>query len=89
MRKPLGEALKRLLQPDDRFVLLPVFYAGGSASFTPTSEEVAKEYAALGLPVVAATRAEAEGLLHAMPKYKAAVVMGARDSSLRDWTIGL
>ena len=87
-REALGKALAKLLQPQDRFVMLPVYYAGGNASFTPTSQEVVKDLLALGLPAIACDRPHAESLLHA-GKYRAAVVMGARDSSLRDWTIGL
>ncbi len=88
MREELVEALAKLLQPQDRFVMLPVYYAGGSASFSPTSAEVVKDLTTRGLPAIACDRPHAEALLHA-GKYNAVVVMGARDSSLRDWTIGL
>lgn len=86
MRATLLEALRGALEPDDRLLLLPVYYAGGSASFKPTSEEVAAELAAAGLPVQAATRLEAEALIRKQRDASCCLVMGARDSSLREWT---
>lgn len=85
MRQALKENLLASLQPDDEFILLPVYYAGGSASFQPTSEEVAADLAAAGLPVVAMTRGEFEARLTVHDTARAILVMGARDSSLRKW----
>jgi len=83
MRQDLRETLGTALQAQDRFVLLPVYYAGGSSSFSPTTAEVAAEYAAAGLPVVAAdSRQDALGRLAAGTEAKAILVMGARDPSL-------
>lgn len=90
MRDELREALARTLRPEDRFFLLPVYYAGGTSSFRPTAAEVAAEYAALGLPV---QTVEARDDLLAQAKDAAgvrlALVMGARDPSLPAWTAKL
>ena len=88
MRPALLEALRGALLPADRLLLLPVFYAGGSASFQPTSDEVAAELAAAGLPVQAATRLDAEAMMQKAGAAATAcfLIMGARDSSLREWT---
>lgn len=84
MRAALRDTLRETLQPGDRFVLLPVYYAGGSSSFTPTAAEVAAEYAAAGLPVEAVdTRADAiAAARRAGSAPRAVLVMGARDPSL-------
>ena len=85
MRPALREVLQSTLRSDDKFFLLPVYYAGGSASFQPTSEEVALELAGAGLPVAAVTREQAEAEIAANATSPAILVMGARDSSLREW----
>ena len=41
MRDSLLRELQGCLEPEDLFVFLPVFYAGGSTSFKPSSQEVA------------------------------------------------
>ena len=46
MREALAEHLGNCLKPGDRFVFLPVYYAGGTSSFKPTSAELAAEFAA-------------------------------------------
>lgn len=88
MRDELREVLAQTLRPGDRFVLLPVFYAGGTSSFRPTAAEVAAEYAALGLPVH--TVEARDNLLEKdAAGFRLALVMGARDPSLPDWTARL
>ena len=50
-------ALPSILRPSDEFIFLPVYYAGGTASFSPTSAEAAgkirewKEKHSIVLPV--------------------------------------
>lgn len=44
MRNELFAKLENFLSSTDVFGFLPVYYAGGSASFTPTSDEVALDY---------------------------------------------
>ncbi|MBT3381108.1 MAG: hypothetical protein HN742_07695 [Lentisphaerae bacterium] len=87
MRDAFREALPDILGPGDDLVLLPVYYAGGTTSFSPTSAEVAADYAAAGLPVSAApTREAAEASLFSSPGNDGVVlVLGARDPSLPVW----
>jgi UDP-N-acetylmuramate--alanine ligase len=85
MREALLSHLAEVLREGDRFVMLPVFYAGGSSAFHPTSKDVAEEAAGRGLSVVAGERADVEREL-AERRPAAVLVMGARDSSLRPWT---
>ena len=86
MRTPLAETLKSLLRPGDVFSMLPVYYAGGSASFKPTSEEVVAQLVEYGIAAKAIQRPEALSLIHSIPQKGCVLVMGARDSSLRSWT---
>ncbi len=86
MREPLAGVLKGLLRPSDVFYMLPVYYAGGSASFKPTSEEVVAQLIANGIAAKAIQRSEALALIQAIPQKGCVLVMGARDSSLRPWT---
>ncbi|MBQ4479016.1 MAG: hypothetical protein II943_00070 [Victivallales bacterium] len=86
-REALLEALEKVLRPDDLFLMLPVYYAGGTTSGKPTSAEVCEQYAAAGLPVgFVATRQEVEARFRAFTSAKAWLVLGARDASLRTWT---
>ena len=87
MREELGKMLRQVLRPADRFAFLPVFYAGGTTSFTPTAAEVADAYAAAGLPVLNwRDRGEAEQVVAAGETGATAVlVLGARDPTLPNW----
>lgn len=94
MRQELFASLESTLRPSDRFVFLPVFYAGGRSSFTPTSEEVCAGYKEL-TPV--------KSRYHCFPDRALAkeylsleagpgdivLVMGARDNSLPIWASSL
>ncbi|MCK5803917.1 MAG: hypothetical protein KAI66_13855 [Lentisphaeria bacterium] len=87
MRDSLKTQLAESLQAGDRFLLLPVYYAGGSSSFRPTSGEVAQAFAEDGLPVeFCATRVSAEALVAKARGIGAVLVLGARDPSLPSWT---
>ena len=86
MREPLIEVLGKLLRPGDIFCMLPVFYAGGTASFKPSSEEVVAQLTAKGIAAKAIKREEVAKLLLEMDRKRCLLVMGARDSSLRPWT---
>ncbi len=89
MESPLGEHLKSALAPGDAFQMLPVYYAGGTVDFSPTSQEVAERFAQAGLPVQAVkSREEAEAALR-QGGYRAWLVLGARDTSLREWSRAL
>ena len=94
MREKLIEKLALNLLPGDSFCMLPVFYAGGTAAFSPTSEEIVAELVAKGLcrdgvHLSALSRENARTAIEAAPGRKAIIVMGARDSSLRPWTASL
>ena len=91
MREALAKALPSLLRPADEFLFLPVYYAGGTASFSPTSDEVAETCrAALG------DRADAvksfgdrldcgEYLKKTARRGDIVIIAGARDESLSIW----
>lgn len=88
MRPELYPALEKVLGEGDVFGFLPVYYAGGTTSFRPRSEEVAAEYDARhpgGRYRWFADRSEAAMFLGNLGPSDAAVVMGARDNSLSDW----
>ena len=85
MRQALVETLSRLLSKEDVFIMLPVYYAGGTTSFTPSSDDIVADLQKAGVNAIAADRAKAAEMIRATPA-KAVLVMGARDRSLRDWT---
>ena len=88
MREELLAMLKETLGKEDYFAFLPVYYAGGTTSFTPKSEEVAAEYQQQ-LPeqvLFFETRDLAdEWIRSGLQEGDVAVIMGARDNSLSDW----
>jgi len=88
MREELFPALEKVLQPDDRFCFLPVYYAGGTSSFQPEAEQVAMEYAEKhpGRYLYFADRGcFREYLERNYGIGDLAAIMGARDNSLSDW----
>jgi len=91
MREPLLATLSACLRPEDRFILLPVYYAGGSSSFVPTSAEVAEDYRRRGLVGChdVPDRAAAARLLAEAGPDDAILVLGARDNSLALWAENL
>ncbi len=92
MRNDLFSAVSECLDPEDIFALLPVFYAGGTTSFKPSSAEVAVDYFQRGGAQYLdfADRNSAAKYLHenAGPN-DAVLIMGARDNSLSDWAAAL
>ena len=90
MREALKEELKEVLRPQDSFVFLPVFYAGGTTSFSPKSCEVAEEYKSDGLKVSHfENRDDIFNLIEENTEESTLLVLGARDPSLVDWTAAL
>ena len=89
MREELFAMLEETLGPEDEFLFLPVYYAGGTSSFTPTSDEVAESFAKRtahpGRYRSAADRSEAETRLSSAGKDDLVLIMGARDNSLSLW----
>lgn len=86
MEDPLREQMKACLRSGDQLLFLPVYYAGGTVTFSPTSQEVAQRFAQTGLPALSQeNRQEAENTLRKHP-FHAWLILGARDASLREWT---
>ena len=94
MRDPLFLALEKALLPDDRFVLLEPYYAGGTTSFKPTSAEVMCDW------LNRAARKEnyltfdsrenlSPWLIEQAKQGDIIVIMGARDNSLSDYALQL
>ncbi len=85
MRNPLLDALEKNLSDLDVFCMLPVYYAGGTASFSPTSEEVILSYQNDGNKAYYSfgDRDELRSYLDKISEIGDTVlVMGARDNSL-------
>ena len=87
MREALFHALETALTPKDTFAFLPVYYAGGTTSFSPSSREVAGDFADRshnGCEYLALEeRPDAERLAEENARaHDAIVIMGARDESL-------
>lgn len=86
-RDELLETLEKTLRPGDRFFMLPPFYAGGTSSFKPTSEEVISQWQNFASAPeryhFAADRDSLRSLIlsQAQPG-DLIVIMGARDNSL-------
>jgi UDP-N-acetylmuramate--alanine ligase len=89
MKDNLFKELEKIMSKEDKFIFLPVFYAGGTTSFSPTSEEVVSEFdsKAAGDFLYFKTREHLEKYLKAETCANDTVlVMGARDNSLSTWT---
>jgi UDP-N-acetylmuramate--alanine ligase len=89
MKDNLFKELEKIISKEDKFIFLPVFYAGGTTSFSPTSEEVVSEFdpKAEGSFLFFKTRDHLEKYLKTETCADDTVaVMGARDNSLSTWT---
>jgi len=95
MREALAAALPGLLRPDDEFIFLPVYYAGGTASFSPTSAEVAGTCRTVlgkraGAVKVFDDRMDCGNYLEtAVKRGDVVIIAGARDESLSIWAKSL
>ena len=95
MREALANALPDLLRDGDEFIFLPVYYAGGTASFTPTSAEAAETCRAVlgsrgdAVKVFDTREACAAHLESTVKTGDAVIVAGARDESLSIWAKSL
>ncbi len=90
MREKLFEALERALGDEDRFAMLPVYYAGGTAAFSPTSDEVVESWKAKAsnpdrYRLFPDRRACDEWLKSNARPRDFILIMGARDDSLSIW----
>ena len=86
--------LEKVLRPEDRFLLLEPYYAGGTTSFKPTSAAVAENWRrGAARPEQYLNFADRDSLaayLGAAAKSGDAIVtMGARDNSLSDFAASL
>ena len=91
MEKRLFQSLEKALGKNDIFAFLPVYYAGGSTSFSPTSSKVAETFSMKGKRhyLCVENRDDAKHLLHETTSDDAIVVMGARDDSLAEFAASL
>jgi UDP-N-acetylmuramate--alanine ligase len=94
MRDQLFLFLEKALLPDDRFILLEPYYAGGTTSFKPTSAEVMTDWqnraARKENYLTFANREDlSPRLLEQANQGDIIVIMGARDNSLSDYAIQL
>ena len=86
-RDELFTELESILRPGDRFFMLPPYYAGGTSSFKPTSQEVIADWRSRPVPPerysFASDREELRRtILEAVRPGDTIVIMGARDNSL-------
>ncbi len=93
MREELYQVLHQLLRREDEWLMLEPFYAGGTSSFKPTSEEVIAEYrersgrnAFLAMPD---REHLTDYLLLKSRPGDVILIMGARDNSLSDYARSL
>ncbi len=76
------EAFTRYLRDADHLILLPIFYAGGTAARDISSHDLADAISARGKSVEVIERRET--LLKRVREWEAYVVLGARDETLSD-----
>ena len=92
MRDAMFGELEKALRDEDEFILLPPFYAGGTSSFRPTSQEVIMAWQRDGNKkyLCYASRSELAEYLQATAQNDDIIlVMGARDNSLSDYAKSL
>lgn len=84
MQRELADALAGALRPEDRFFVLPVFYAGGTANAVLTAEQWVGQLQARGLPAehVADYDVLERRLDELLQPGDAILGMGARDPGL-------
>jgi UDP-N-acetylmuramate--alanine ligase len=90
IRDELFAELEKDLSDGDIFGMLPVYYAGGTSSFTPKSDDVISDYITKGKKDYRyfESREKARDFLeNTACDGDIVLVMGARDNSLSDWTV--
>ncbi|MBI4838491.1 MAG: hypothetical protein HY806_04990 [Nitrospirae bacterium] len=83
MKKEYIEVFAKNLRGSDRLILLPIYYAGGTASKDISSQDLADGIKRQGRSVEAAE--DRRDVLKVLRQYRAYVVFGARDESLSDF----
>mgnify|MGYP000625093135 CR=1 FL=1 len=86
MRESLKQEITAALRPQDEFIFLPVFYAGGTTSFKPQAKEVAEEYSETLNCRYCDSREELADYLISLQRESLILTLGARDPSLSDWS---
>ena len=94
MEEELFNLLEKFLAPDDRFILLEPFYAGGTSSFSPHSDDICRKWQKVSARpecyLFCKNREEtAFFIMQNSGKDDLAVIMGARDNSLSDFARSL
>ncbi len=92
MRDALLAELEKVLRNEDEFILLPPFYAGGTSSFKPSSQEVITSWQRAGSKkyFCYASRSELTEYLQTTAQNNDIIlIMGARDNSLSDYAKSL
>ena len=91
MQDELKKRIKKVLSKNDIFIFLPVFYAGGTTSFNPKSQDVTAIFAKEGINCrFYERRIFAERfLINNSKEDDLIVVAGARDNTLSQWAIKL
>ncbi len=83
MKKEYIEAFVKNLRDSDRLILLPIFYAGGTASRDISSHDLANEIMAGGKSVEVIEKRQ--DILKRLHEYQTYIIFGARDESLADF----
>lgn len=83
MKKEYIEVFTKNLRDSDHLIILPVYYAGGTASKDISSHDLANGIKAGGKSVEVIEKREE--ILKRLHKYKAYVIFGARDETLADF----
>jgi len=83
MRKEYITAFVQHLRGTDHLILLPIYYAGGTAGRDISSRDLADGITAGGMSAEVAERRE--DILAGVHKYRTYVVFGARDDTLADF----
>jgi UDP-N-acetylmuramate--alanine ligase len=82
MKHEYIEAFTEHLRDSDHLILLPIFYAGGTAAKDISSHDLADAISAGGRSVEVVERREV--ILQRVREWEAYVVLGARDETLSD-----
>ena len=82
MKDGYVSAFREGLRTDDRLVLLPIYYAGGTAAKDISSDDIASPVRASGKSAVAVS--DRREIFRFLQEFDAYVVFGARDDSLSD-----
>ena len=85
MSAELGAMLRETLRPQDVFMLLEPFYAGGSSSFSPHSADVAAGWGIANVIAPADRKAVESYVSSRLAAGDILLICGARDNSLPRW----